>query len=342
MGRIGTGLVVLGLLAVALPARANDLDVGLVATVPAGKRPAIRITVHKPVRRLVVRLRTGTGRRVTLVRHRLPVGTPVSLPLTQPVGRTRWTGRLEVRFADGTRGAMPLSFETVVAAPIHLSTDATRADVLAGHATLRADHRVRGVTVQVFGAGNAPIGTTVLPFHDVAPGTPLVLRWTRRGQGDPLRVKVTVTDADGITGGLSWYPWQVEIPHEEVRFDTGRAAIRPDQTPKLRACLAALRKALHRYGKVAPVSLWIAGHTDTVGKAAANQLLSERRARAIGRWFRAHGIRVPIFYRGLGETAPAVPTPDDTPEARNRRAEYVVAAEDPFAGRQVAGTWHAL
>ena len=182
----------------------------------------------------------------------------------------------------------------------------------------------------------------MLPFHDAAPGTPLKLAWTRSGTGTPLRIEVTVTDPDGITGGLTWYPWEVRIPHREVRFDTGKAVIRRDQVGKLVSVLEALQAALVRYGRVAKVSLWIAGHTDTVGKAAANQVLSEARARAIARWLATQGIRVPIYCRGLGETAPAVATPDETAEPRNRRADYLVAADNPFVGKAVAGHWTRL
>ena len=343
MGRsLVRALLALALLVAAGPARANDLDVGLLAKVPAGRQPAVTVTLHKAVRRLTLRLQGDDGRRLTLTRHRLPLGRKVVLPLRQGVGRVAWRGRLEVRFADGTKGAMPLHFETVVAAPIHLTAVATRDDVLAGHAVVRADHPVRQVTVKVFGEKGAPLGTTVLPFHDAAPGTPLKLAWTRSGPGTPLRVEVTVTDPDGITGGLTWYPWEVRIPHREVRFDTGEAVIRPDQVGKLKSVLAALRAALRRYGRVAKVSLWIAGHTDTVGTAAANQVLSEDRARAIARWFEAQGISVPIHYRGLGETAPAVATPDETAEPRNRRADYLVAASDPLAGKTLAGHWTRL
>jgi hypothetical protein len=38
---------------------------------------------------------------------------------------------------------------------------------------------------------------------------------------------------------------------------------------------------------------------------------------------------VPVFYEGFGEESPAVPTPDETAEAGNRRAEYIIAVEDP-------------
>lgn len=338
---IAAGCLAAVCVVVAAPARANDLDVGVTSQVLAGKRPALKLTAHKRVRSVVVRLASNGGRSVVLRPKRLPVGHEVRLPLPGTPGRTRWKGELHVVFRDGTKGAMPLSFETVVAVPMHLSSEATRTDVLAGQATIRADRPVRRVVIEVVGEGGHSLGTTVLPFHAKA-GDPLALHWKQAAEGDPLLVRVTVTDTDGFTTGLEWTPWKFDIPHEEVVFDTDQAVIRTDQVPKLTAVRKALAGALAKYGAVAKVRLWIAGHTDTVGPAAHNQRLSEARARAIAVWFRRHGVRVPIAYRGLGESAPKVPTPDETPEPKNRRAEYVVAATDPLQGESLPGSWKML
>ena len=89
------------------------------------------------------------------------------------------------------------------------------------------------------------------------------------------------------------------------------------------------------------MSLYIAGHTDTVGNASDNQRLSERRAQAIAGWFAAHGLRgLPIHVRGFGEGALAVKTPDNTPQQHNRRAQYIVSSFAPtLAG---PGSWRRI
>jgi outer membrane protein OmpA-like peptidoglycan-associated protein len=84
-----------------------------------------------------------------------------------------------------------------------------------------------------------------------------------------------------------------------------------------------------RYGRFASLRLYILGHTDTVGATEANRELSLQRARSIAAYFRKRGVRLPIFYEGFGEQAPRVVTPDETAEAANRRAEYIIAVEDP-------------
>jgi outer membrane protein OmpA-like peptidoglycan-associated protein len=93
--------------------------------------------------------------------------------------------------------------------------------------------------------------------------------------------------------------------------------------------LDEIQGAIRKYGALAKIRLFIAGHTDSVGDAASNRSLSRGRAKSIGRWFRKHGIKIPILSAGLGEDQLLIQTPDNTAEAKNRRAEYVVAVEAP-------------
>lgn len=101
----------------------------------------------------------------------------------------------------------------------------------------------------------------------------------------------------------------------EVLFDTGRFDLKPTST----AALQSLLTLLAQYPQ-APVL--IEGHTDSVGTAASNQVLSENRSDAVKRWLVDHGIpSALITARGLGQTAPLAS--NDTTEGRqkNRRVE---------------------
>jgi outer membrane protein OmpA-like peptidoglycan-associated protein len=82
---------------------------------------------------------------------------------------------------------------------------------------------------------------------------------------------------------------------------------------------------------MAEIKLYVAGHTDTVGNNASNRTLSLNRARSIGQYFRKRGVRVPVLYEGFGEEALAVATKDEQEEPKNRRAEYIIAIDDPTA-----------
>jgi len=69
----------------------------------------------------------------------------------------------------------------------------------------------------------------------------------------------------------------------------------------------------------------IEGHTDTVGTPAANQTLSDTRARAVAAYLIAHFDIAPqlLTAKGVGQNDLAVPTADQVDEPRNRRVKVV-------------------
>ncbi|MBX3272717.1 MAG: OmpA family protein [Sandaracinaceae bacterium] len=104
---------------------------------------------------------------------------------------------------------------------------------------------------------------------------------------------------------------------EGVNFATARATIEPDSLPRLDRIVEYMT---HR----PRVRILIAGHTDNVGNARANQRLSEQRARAVREYIVSRGIdggRIESV--GLGDEQPVAP--NDTPEGRaqNRRIEAI-------------------
>lgn len=69
----------------------------------------------------------------------------------------------------------------------------------------------------------------------------------------------------------------------------------------------------------------ILGHTDTVGKPATNARLSAKRAEAVRGLLISKGFKAEVIStRGFGEGMLLVKTPDNTPEAKNRRVEVIV------------------
>ncbi len=105
-----------------------------------------------------------------------------------------------------------------------------------------------------------------------------------------------------------------------VEFATGSAEI----GPAARRTLDALGHALASK-ELAQYRFRIEGHTDTVGAADVNRTLSQRRADAVAVYLvQRYGI-VPERLQsvGMGEEGLAVPTPPQTPNARNRRVNVV-------------------
>ena len=105
-----------------------------------------------------------------------------------------------------------------------------------------------------------------------------------------------------------------------MQFATGSAEL----TPQAIQTLDRLGQALTDRS-LADYRFRIEGHTDTVGTPAANQALSERRAAAVVDYLvnTFHVDRSRVQPIGMGEDGLAIATPDQTPEARNRRVQVV-------------------
>ena len=105
-----------------------------------------------------------------------------------------------------------------------------------------------------------------------------------------------------------------------VNFLTGSAEL----TPEAKRTLDDLGQALSSQA-LAQYKFRVEGHTDTVGAPAYNRSLSARRADAVvayiaSKYNVAADRMQPV---GMGSDRPLVPTPDQTPEARNRRVQVV-------------------
>jgi OmpA-OmpF porin, OOP family len=102
-----------------------------------------------------------------------------------------------------------------------------------------------------------------------------------------------------------------------IHFDTGKATILPDSENVLSEIVKLLQQN-------ADLRLRVEGHTDAQGNAAANQLLSEKRAQAVVAWLTAHGISAArLSARGLGQTKPIDDNGSEDGRAKNRRVELV-------------------
>jgi outer membrane protein OmpA-like peptidoglycan-associated protein len=144
-----------------------------------------------------------------------------------------------------------------------------------------------------------------------------------------FRLELKVTDVDEFWVGTEIVKFYMEIPHEEVVFESAGRDIPPSEEPKLHEPLKILLDSIKKHGKNLDCKLYIGGHTDTVGGLAENRALSLKRARAIANYFKRGGVSIPLFVRGFGEELLAVPTEDNTPERKNRRAVYILSTFPP-------------
>jgi len=213
--------------------------------------------------------------------------------------------------------------------PLEVTIDRSSVDLEAHRLELRMSRPAGHVRISVFAASGATLAEDEIDFSGRPANARLVVTWQPKSDEPVAKIELYAYDADGYYKGIAIVPWSLEIPHEEVVFETNSAAIRPEEEPKLRRSLEEIRQAFEQHKDLGAVTLFIAGHTDTRGSAEHNRNLSRRRARAIAQWFRDHGLTMPIAYEGFGEHALKVKTEDEVDEPRNRRVDYVLSVEAP-------------
>jgi outer membrane protein OmpA-like peptidoglycan-associated protein len=335
----------------ALPAVAaaagEPLQLTLVNQVPAGQKPSIKITAQQPVTRLTVTLtRLDDDAKFTLAAGPLKRGQVAALPFGDgKPGRARWKGALDATFADGSGWNSELTFETATTGEMRVTYARERLDLEARTVEIQMSRPAGRAEVKVFGEDGAQLGAGAATFAREAPGTWLRVGWTQTKPGSVFKIELRAVAADGIATLVKLVPWSIAIPHEEVNFESGKAVVRPSEEPKLDASYGKILEAVERARKADPsvaIRVFIAGHTDTVGKSDDNRRLSLERAKAIATWFRDRGLPVPLSYAGFGEEALKVKTADNVDEARNRRADYVVSIEEPVVARGVRAEWRPL
>ena len=181
-------------------------------------------------------------------------------------------------------------------------------------------------------------------------GERVTFKWD--SPNDVFLVKVRFEGEGGQYGEHILAPMAIEIPHTEVVFDSGKALIKGEQSPKLDEAaavamnkLAAVENAKAAVGNALSGNayvpkLFISGYTDTVGEPGKNQKLSEQRAKAIAEYFYDKGVWSEIYFTGMGERGLKIPTSDSVDEEKNRRALYVISFQPPVgASFPSAGAW---
>jgi outer membrane protein OmpA-like peptidoglycan-associated protein len=224
---------------------------------------------------------------------------------------------------------------------VHINLD--EVDLARGQLTLRMSRPAAKVTLKALGISGAVLAEAEQSFDAAPAGSPLVVQWSPPEGEQVARIEVFGYDTSDYYKGVAITPWSFEIPHEDVVFETDSAEIRPSEVNKLQASLALIQKQLPRAKHLGTVTLFVVAHTDTVATAEYNQELSARRAQSLARWFRTHGLKLPIAYAGMGERALKIKTEDNVDEARNRRADYMLGVEAPrFKSSGLVPSWKQI
>ena len=333
-------LLILWFLNIAVAQDAVKLEV--IHTVHAGRKPALIVRPQVDASSLNVQF-SCSGTRVAHTGS-APSGTEIRMDIAVPVGTHQCSGSLDASFTDGTQGAMPLSFQVHVQSKMNLVVSSDDLDIDNHKMRVHIDQPISQLDVDVYGETGQRLAAATRAGANT---TPVEIEWGPH-DGKIVRLAVTATAPSGVSTTLNLFPWSYKVPHLDVVFPTGSATIPAAEQHKLEDTMKKIESVLQRLsvekvGFEVPMSLYVAGYTDTVGNRVTNQQLSEKRARAMGLWFRQKGFTKPIYFQGFGENGLAIGTPDETDEPANRRALYIVAAEAPKKSAALpAEHWKAL
>jgi outer membrane protein OmpA-like peptidoglycan-associated protein len=106
-----------------------------------------------------------------------------------------------------------------------------------------------------------------------------------------------------------------------ITFETGKATL----NPSFNDVLASVALVLKEYDKT---NVEVAGHTDNVGNAQNNQVLSEQRANSVASFLRGNGVAAKrIIASGYGQSNPIAENTSEGGRAQNRRVEITLTPQ---------------
>ena len=338
--------VLIALAVLALPASAaaqgSLLSYKLKPAVEKGKGyPQVFLECHSDFRKVEL-ICDRDGTEMTMSAGATKDGKTLTFDLKQPEGEYRYTCEARGWYGTGEDEYFDLymKFDAFLGGGLSIEIPRDQIEKEAQFLVAKADRVVTRATVKVIGP-DGPAWEGDVEIDENEPGDELLIEW--QGPDEVLRLDITVHDRWGFYAYEELYPWSLEIPHDDVHFDTGSHAISDTEKPKVDKAWKDVADVVARYGKFVEVRLFIGGYTDTVGDRASNQGLSERRARSIAQAFRSLGFTGKIYYQGFGEDALKVATDDSVDEVLNRRAVYLLASRQPPAGPSFPrGNWKPL
>jgi len=290
--------------------------------------PSLVFTPKEDLKKITVTLFRSDGRKLTLRAPATKAGQSRKLEVPQPKGKFGYKAKFEVLWANGKKSHMRIKFDLSRNDGFTMNIDPGEVDLDGRTLKFTLTTAAKRAELRIFDSRDRQLGMVKKSYGGAAAGDKLDIAW-KASKADVAYMKLRAWNPKGFWTETTLKPVSLRIPHQDVEFASGRARVRRDQEPKLKDTLGKLKQAVQMHGKSIAVRLYIAGYCDTMGPAGPNRILSAKRARSIGLWFRRKGIRIPIYYQGFGEDVLAVKTPDETPEPANRRAVYLLSTHTP-------------
>ncbi|MFO0746130.1 MAG: OmpA family protein [Myxococcota bacterium] len=342
--------LVAGLVAIAAAPAAHAGDASQLGleyeTVAKGRPPALSFAPSAPIKSLVIDLVDQAGKKQTLRVGPIGVGATKKVPIKQELGTASYKASMLVKWGDGTDDTFTVEFTATRVGELKIDIKTEDVDLDARKLQARITNPASAAELSIYDEDGNLIGSARETYDPpAAPGTNLEVTWDAPDASNDKKVlymQLKVTDVAGFFVGVKITPFTISIPHDDVHFESGRANIPAAEESKLLATLGLVNDALKKHGTLLQLKLFVAGYTDTVGDKGSNKSLSLARAASIAAWFRAHALKIPIYYWGYGEDVLAKQTPDETEEQANRRAVYILATQTPSGPDVPGGQWKPL
>ncbi|MCB0402240.1 MAG: PD40 domain-containing protein [Flavobacteriales bacterium] len=135
-----------------------------------------------------------------------------------------------------------------------------------------------------------------------------------------------------LKGGDLTKPFQKNAPMHKIEvgksvvlknvfFDTDKFELKPKSKVELDKLISFMQKN-------STVKIELGGHTDSVGNAKANQILSDNRAKAVYDYLVEKGVdKTRLTTKGYGDTTPIADNDTEAGRAENRRTEFKIIAK---------------
>lgn len=317
---------------------ADDLGFGLIGGVQFSKaKPTIVLRPTVTFNSVRFDCERSDGQKISMSASGLRAGGEKRLIIPQGKGVFHYKCSLSGQAGKEKFSNFQLEFDTKVGEPPRIELRPSDVDEPNHKITVRITEPAGKIELDIIGDGGKPIANVVQQFKGEAPGTPLVVTWKQADDKQLMsKFQLKAYDPAGYFSGLESVQF-IDIPHQDIVFESGKWDIRPSEEEKLNLPLGEIMANIKQVSDVLQINLYIGGYTDTVGNNGDNLELSRKRAQSIANWFAKKGLKIGIHFQGFGESVLAVPTPDGTDELRNRRASYVLASQPPPASRGFPG-----
>lgn len=342
--RVLRWITLLLLASVALPAQAGSMFSYQVLNqlcLKGRDTPGVQVTANEAFKAIEVEVTRSDGKELKLGPRAFSEGQSYTFTFSQGEGEYSYEGVIRGTYPDGDEYEVPIDFTIFVGGNLDMQVPRDDIDLDGEILTMILTRPAGKAEIEIYGL-EGMLAQQEYTLDGEAAGTPINLEWDAL-RGEVVKMVVRGYDKWGFFVQEDITPWSLEIPHDDVHFETGKHDILDSEKPKLDNAFADIMEKVEQYGHIVDVKLFIGGYTDTVSDRGYNQTLSNNRAKSIARHFRANGFTQPIYYQGFGEDALAVETDDSVEEVRNRRAVYLLAAWPPRPGKNFPrGNWQKL